>query len=57
MTLRPYVVTLALLALVLTGAMPSDAAGSGGGIYGDGVVQPWQWVWVPAAPPAPPPPR
>ena len=167
MTLRPYVVTLALLAVVLTRAMPSDAAGSGGGIhraagghaghgggghgghggghgghggghwhghgggrwgggfygypyfyypypasvypypaytypypyyysdpdyaavtpqpprgaraevgvqapavqrevvhpngkyvlYGDGVVQPWQWVWVPAAPPAPPPPR
>ena len=27
---------------------------------GDGVTQPWQWVWIPAArpaPPAPPPPR
>jgi hypothetical protein len=27
-------------------------------LYGDGVSQPWQWVWVPAAPavpPAPPP--
>ena len=27
-------------------------------LYGDGVQQPWQWVWVPAAaPPPPPPPR
>ena len=28
-------------------------------LYGDGVRQPWQWVWVPAAPPASsaPPPR
>ncbi len=28
-------------------------------LYGDGVRQPWQWVWVPAAapPPPPPPPR
>lgn len=26
-------------------------------LYGDGVTQRWQWVWVPAAPPAPPPPR
>jgi len=28
-------------------------------LYGDGVTQPWQWVWMPAAsapPPAPPPP-
>ncbi len=26
-------------------------------LYGDGVRQPWQWVWVPAAqPPAPPAP-
>ena len=25
-------------------------------LYGDGVTQPWQWVWVPAAPAAPPPP-
>jgi hypothetical protein len=27
-------------------------------LYGDGVQQPWQWVWVPSAapPPAPPPP-
>ena len=23
-------------------------------LYGDGVSRPWQWVWVPAAPPAPP---
>jgi hypothetical protein len=22
-------------------------------LYGDGVTQPWQWVWVPAAPPPP----
>jgi len=22
-------------------------------LYGDGVSQPWQWVWVPAAPPPP----
>jgi hypothetical protein len=29
-------------------------------LNGDGVNQPWQWVWVPAAPPvqpAPAPPR
>jgi hypothetical protein len=28
-------------------------------LYGDGVYQPWQWVWVPSAlpPPPPPPPR
>jgi hypothetical protein len=28
-------------------------------LYGDGVRQPWQWVWVPLAspPPPPPPPR
>jgi len=25
-------------------------------LYGDGVRQPWQWVWFPAAPPPPPPP-
>jgi len=25
-------------------------------LYGDGVSQPWQWVWVPAGPPSPPPP-
>ena len=25
-------------------------------LYGDGVSQPWQWVWLPAAPAAPPPP-
>ena len=25
-------------------------------LYGDGVRQPWQWVWVPAAAPPPPPP-
>jgi hypothetical protein len=25
-------------------------------LYGDGVTQPWQWVWVPAAPAVPPPP-
>jgi len=24
-------------------------------LYGDGVRQPWQWVWVPSAPPLPPP--
>jgi len=23
-------------------------------LYGDGITQPWQWVWVPNAPPAPP---
>lgn len=23
-------------------------------LYGDGVSQPWQWVWTPAAPPPPP---
>jgi hypothetical protein len=23
-------------------------------LYGDGVRQPWQWVWYPAAPPPPP---
>ena len=23
-------------------------------LYGDGVTQAWQWVWVPNAPPAPP---
>jgi hypothetical protein len=23
-------------------------------LYGDGVSRPWQWVWVPAAPAAPP---
>jgi hypothetical protein len=22
-------------------------------LYGDGVTQPWQWVWTPAAPPPP----
>ncbi len=28
-------------------------------LYGDGVRQPWQWVWIatPSAPPPPPPPR
>jgi hypothetical protein len=26
-------------------------------LYGDGVSRPWQWVWIPAAPPAPPPPQ
>jgi hypothetical protein len=26
-------------------------------LYGDGVRQPWQWVWVPAAPPPPLPPQ
>jgi hypothetical protein len=26
-------------------------------LYGDGVTQAWQWVWVPAAPPLPPPPQ
>ena len=28
-------------------------------LYGDGVYQPWRWVWVPSAspPPAPPPPH
>jgi hypothetical protein len=25
-------------------------------LHGDGVRQPWQWVWVPAAAPPPPPP-
>ena len=25
-------------------------------LYGDGVQQPWQWVWVPSASPPPPPP-
>ena len=25
-------------------------------LYGDGVRQPWQWVWVPSATPPPPPP-
>jgi hypothetical protein len=25
-------------------------------LHGDGVRQPWQWVWVPAASPPPPPP-
>jgi len=24
-------------------------------LYGDGVHQPWQWVWVPSASPPPPP--
>lgn len=24
-------------------------------LYGDGVRQPWQWVWVPSATPPPPP--
>jgi hypothetical protein len=24
-------------------------------LHGDGMTQPWQWVWVPAAPPAAPP--
>jgi hypothetical protein len=28
-------------------------------LYGDGVRQPWQWIWIatPADPPPPPPPR
>jgi hypothetical protein len=29
-------------------------------LYGNGMTQPWQWVWTPAAPPvqpSPPPPR
>lgn len=26
-------------------------------LYGDGVSRPWQWVWVPAAPQAPPQPQ
>jgi hypothetical protein len=26
-------------------------------LYGDGVQQPWQWVWIPAAPPPPAPPQ
>jgi hypothetical protein len=26
-------------------------------LYGDGVTQPWQWVWTPAAPAPPPAPR
>ena len=25
-------------------------------LYGDGMTEPWQWVWVPAAPSAPPAP-
>jgi hypothetical protein len=25
-------------------------------LYGDGVREPWQWVWIPAAAPPPPPP-
>jgi hypothetical protein len=25
-------------------------------LYGDGVRQPWQWVWVPSVSPPPPPP-
>lgn len=25
-------------------------------LYGDGVTQPWRWVWVPAPPAGPPPP-
>ena len=25
-------------------------------LYGDGVSQPWQWVWIADGPPAPPPP-
>ena len=25
-------------------------------LYGDGVTQPWQWVWIPAAPAVSPPP-
>ncbi len=25
-------------------------------LYGDGVSQPWQWVWVPSTSPPPPPP-
>lgn len=25
-------------------------------LYGDGLTQPYQWVWVPAVPPPPPPP-
>jgi len=26
-------------------------------LRGDGVTQAWQWIWIEAAPPAPPPPR
>ena len=26
-------------------------------LYGDGVNQPYQWVWIPAAPPPPAPPQ
>jgi hypothetical protein len=26
-------------------------------LFGDGVSQPWQWVWIPAAPAPPAPPR
>ena len=26
-------------------------------LYGDGVTQPWQWIWLPAAPPPPLPAR
>ncbi len=26
-------------------------------LYGDGVNQPYQWVWIPAAPPPPSPPQ
>ena len=26
-------------------------------LHGDGVTQAWQWVWIQAVPPAPPPPR
>jgi hypothetical protein len=26
-------------------------------LYGDGVKQPYQWVWIPAAPPPPSPPQ
>jgi hypothetical protein len=26
-------------------------------LYGDGVTQAWQWVWIPAAPLLPPPPQ
>jgi len=25
-------------------------------LYGDGMTQPWQWVWFAAAPPGPPAP-